>query len=193
MRFPANCLAVALLRGHVRTRAMRNRTGRLHYFWRDRDGLAWEFYAPGRSRRSYLANLLYVGEVQRMPSHDALTAFRDMSVAKMLLAFTLVPLAVLLAAPSPSIATEMGACRMYLTNPPRVVCEPAEPAPGFLAVALACPAGVEAPACSRENATDMLVRPAGQFDCPKVGMMLATHLGLAPGERHKIVCERRKG
>ena len=71
MRFPANCLAVALLRGHVRTRAMRNRAGRLHYFWRDRDGLAWEFYAPCRSRRSYLANLLYVGQVERMPSHDA--------------------------------------------------------------------------------------------------------------------------
>ena len=86
------------------------------------------------------------------------------------IAFTLVPFAVLLAAPHPTIAAD-----------------------GFLAVALSCPAGIEAPACSRENATDMLVQPAGQFDCPKVGMLLATHLGLAPGERHKIVCERRKG
>ena len=170
MRFPANCLAVALLRGHVRTHAMRNRAGRLHYFWRDRDGLAWEFYAQGRSRRSYLANLLYVGEVRRMPSHDAPPVFRDMGVAKMLLAFILVPFAVLLAAPRPSIAADC-----------------------FLAVALTCPAGIEAPDCSRENATDMLVQPAGQFDCLKVGEVLATHLGLAPGERHKIVCERRKG
>jgi hypothetical protein len=81
-----------------------------------------------------------------------------------------VPLAVLLAAPRPSIAAD-----------------------GFLAVALACPVGIEAPDCSRENATDMLVQPAGPFDCLKVGEVLATHLGLAPGERHKIVCERRKG
>jgi hypothetical protein len=86
------------------------------------------------------------------------------------LAFTLVPFAVLLAAPRPSIAAD-----------------------GFLAVALACPADVEAPACSRENASDILVQPAGPFDCLKVGEVLATHLGLAPGERHKIVCERRKG
>ena len=86
------------------------------------------------------------------------------------LLFGVVPLAVLLAAPRPSIDAD-----------------------GFLAVALACPAGIEAPACSRENATDMLVQPAGPFDCLKVGEVLATHLGLAPGERHKIVCERRKG
>lgn len=86
------------------------------------------------------------------------------------LLFGVVPLAVLLATPRPAVAAD-----------------------GFLAVALACPAGVEAPACSRENATDMLVQPAGQFDCLKVGEVLATYLGLAPGERHKIVCERRKG
>ena len=86
------------------------------------------------------------------------------------LAFTLAPVLIWIAAPRPSFAAD-----------------------GFLAVALACPAGIEAPDCSRENATDMLVQPAGPFDCLKVGEALATHLGLAPGERHKIVCERRKG
>ncbi|WHQ72535.1 hypothetical protein [Methylorubrum extorquens] len=86
------------------------------------------------------------------------------------LLFGVVPLAVLLAALRPSIADD-----------------------GFLAIALARPVGIEAPACSRENATDMLVQPAGQVDCPRGGQVLATHLGLAPGERHKVVCERRKG
>jgi hypothetical protein len=81
-----------------------------------------------------------------------------------------VPLAVLLAAPRPSSAAD-----------------------GFLAIALAGPVGIEASACTRGNATDMLVQPAGPFDCLKVGEVLATHLSLAPGERHKIVCERRKG
>ncbi|KAB7782154.1 hypothetical protein [Methylorubrum populi] len=85
------------------------------------------------------------------------------------LAFTLVPFAVLLAAPRPSIAAN-----------------------GFLAVALACPAGVEMPDFSSANASDVLVQPAGQFDCLKVGEVLATQLGLAPGERHKIVCEGQK-
>ncbi|GJE29794.1 hypothetical protein [Methylobacterium organophilum] len=86
------------------------------------------------------------------------------------LAFTLAPILIWIAAPRPSLA--------------------AEP---FLAVVLACPAGVEAPDCSRDNASDMLVQPAGQFDCLHVGEVLATRLGLAPGERHKILCERRKG
>lgn len=83
--------------------------------------------------------------------------------------FGLVPLAFLLGAPRPALAAD-----------------------DMLAVALACPASVEGSACSRDNATDMLVQPAGTFDCLKVGMVLATHLGLAPGERHKVVCERRR-
>lgn len=72
-RFPANCLLVALAgalltRGSIAT--LRNRTGRLHWFWRDRSGRAWEFYTAGASRRTYLRNALTLGEVRACPALD---------------------------------------------------------------------------------------------------------------------------
>jgi hypothetical protein len=72
MRFPANCLivtAVAAMFGG-RPRAVRNRAGRWHLYWLDADGLAFEFYTKGASRRSYLRNALTLGEVKRCPSFD---------------------------------------------------------------------------------------------------------------------------
>lgn len=66
--------------------------------------------------------------------------------------------------------------------------------PELLAVVLACPAGVEPAACSRENAVDMLVQPVAlPTACMQVGEVLATHLSLGPGERHRVQCERRRG
>lgn len=66
--------------------------------------------------------------------------------------------------------------------------------PRFVAGALACPVGVEGPDCTAENATDVAVSPvAHQAECGLVGQVLATSLSLAPGQRHKITCERRKG
>lgn len=63
---------------------------------------------------------------------------------------------------------------------------------GFRAVALVCPAGVEGADCSRDNALDIAVQPvAHETECGLVGQVLASHLALQPGERHKIVCERR--
>lgn len=70
---------------------------------------------------------------------------------------------------------------------------PAKAADDALAVALVCPAGVEASDCSRANALDVLSQPAGSLACLKVGAELATHLAFGPGERPKILCERRKG
>jgi hypothetical protein len=65
---------------------------------------------------------------------------------------------------------------------------------GFRAVVLVCPAGVAGPDCSRDNALDMAVQPVVLVTaCAQVGAVLATHLSLAPGETHKIACERRKG
>jgi hypothetical protein len=65
---------------------------------------------------------------------------------------------------------------------------------GFRAVVLVCPAGVAGPDCSRDNALDMAVQPVAMVTaCAQVGAVLATHLSLAPGETHKIACERRKG
>jgi hypothetical protein len=86
------------------------------------------------------------------------------------LAFGLVPLVFLLSSPAPAVAAD-----------------------DALAVALVCPAGVEAPDCSRANALDVLSQPAGPLSCLKVGAELATHLAYGPGERAKVVCERRKG
>lgn len=64
---------------------------------------------------------------------------------------------------------------------------------GFRAVVLVCPAGVPGPDCSRDNALDMAVQPVPLVTaCAQVGVVLATHLSLAPGETHKIACERRK-
>ena len=65
---------------------------------------------------------------------------------------------------------------------------------GFLAGALACPAGVEGPACTRETALDLLTQPVALVtECPMVGTLLATHLSLPAGGTHKTFCERRKG
>lgn len=86
------------------------------------------------------------------------------------LAFGLVPLAFILGSPAPAKAAD-----------------------DMLAVALVCPADVEPSDCSRANALDVLSQPAGPLSCLKVGAELATHLGFGPGERAKVVCERRKG
>lgn len=65
---------------------------------------------------------------------------------------------------------------------------------GFLAVTLVCPAGTAGSECSRDNAMDMAVQPVAMVtDCQAVGQVLATRLSLAPGEFHKVACERRKG
>lgn len=74
MRFPGNCLLVALAasaRGHHLHR-MRNRSGRWHFYWTHRDGggQAFEFYTKGASRRSYLRNAITLGEIRRAPSLD---------------------------------------------------------------------------------------------------------------------------
>ena len=72
---------------------------------------------------------------------------------------------------------------------------PAQASPlGFVAGALACPAGVEGPDCSAENATDVSQVPVtNEGECGLVGQVLGTRLVLAPGQRLKITCERRKG
>lgn len=68
MRFPGNCLIVALIYAEVpgnRLRMKRNRMGRWHFYWTDADGRDWEFYRKGASGRTYLQNALYVGEIKR--------------------------------------------------------------------------------------------------------------------------------
>jgi hypothetical protein len=75
MRFPANCVAVtaaAVLLGQ-RPRTIRNRPGRLHVYWVNRRGEAFEFYTKGASLRSYWRNALTFGEVKRAPSLDEKT------------------------------------------------------------------------------------------------------------------------
>jgi len=69
MRFPANCLVVAVVCGGLGLRAMRNRSGRLHFYW-VRGGRAYEFYSPGASRCTYLRNAIRLGAVRRCPSLD---------------------------------------------------------------------------------------------------------------------------
>ena len=65
---------------------------------------------------------------------------------------------------------------------------------GFVAGALACPVGVEGPDCSAANATDVAQVPVtNEGECGLVGQILGTHLVLAPGQRLKVTCERRKG
>jgi hypothetical protein len=73
LRFPANCLAAALvawLFGNT-VHCVRNSRGRWHWFWRDRHGRAFEFYRRGASRFGYLRLLLYVGEVKPAPALNA--------------------------------------------------------------------------------------------------------------------------
>lgn len=67
----SNCLFHALWYGGLtRIRTLRNRSGRVHFYWVDKDGLAHEFYAKGASRRSYWRNSLYRGTSERVPSLD---------------------------------------------------------------------------------------------------------------------------
>lgn len=66
MRFPANCLVVAVIASLLPGRKFctkRNQKGRLHFFWKDRKGKAWRFYQRGAGNRSYLRNSLYIGEI----------------------------------------------------------------------------------------------------------------------------------
>lgn len=68
MRFPGNCILVALYFSFVpgnRLRVKRNRAGRWHYYWTDRSGRSWEFYKKGASSRTYLQNAFYLGEIRR--------------------------------------------------------------------------------------------------------------------------------
>jgi hypothetical protein len=68
MRFPGNCFLVALLCGGSNVRLMRNRRGRVHFYWVRSDGQAYEFYKKGASQRGYLRNALYVGEIRPAPA-----------------------------------------------------------------------------------------------------------------------------
>ncbi len=70
MKFPANCLVVALAAkvahpSRVKIRTMRNRSGRIHFMW-ERDGQVFEFRTPGASRCTYLRNSLRMGEIHRV-------------------------------------------------------------------------------------------------------------------------------
>ena len=67
MRFPGNCLIVALaavLKDGSRLYWKRNKVGRVHFYWRTKDGRRWEFYKRGASSRSYLQNAIYIGEIR---------------------------------------------------------------------------------------------------------------------------------
>ena len=86
------------------------------------------------------------------------------------LAFGLVPLVFLLGMPAPAKAAD-----------------------GFLAVALACPAGLSGADCSTDTALDVAQQPAGPTECPKVAQLLAVSLSLPAGGFHKLICTRRKG
>ena len=70
MRIPGNCLIAALIAKGIaprrtRLRYLRNRCGRLHFYW-ERDGRRFEFYTQGASRASYLRNAIRLGEVREI-------------------------------------------------------------------------------------------------------------------------------
>ncbi|WP_343590151.1 hypothetical protein [Paracidovorax wautersii] len=70
MRVPANCLLAALTAKLLHPRTVRlvfarNRARRWHCTWQ-RNGQAFEFHAPGRSRLPYWRNALYLGEVRQI-------------------------------------------------------------------------------------------------------------------------------
>lgn len=68
MKFPGNCLCVSLIAAALpgnKLKICRNRSGRMHFYWRDKYGRSWEFYKKGASQRTYLKNSIYVGEVCR--------------------------------------------------------------------------------------------------------------------------------
>ncbi|MDR6292367.1 hypothetical protein E9232_004907 [Inquilinus ginsengisoli] len=72
MRLPGNCLLAAVVAAICgrRFRQCRNPAGRLHFYWLDRTGAAWEFYKQGASKKTYMQNALYLGEVRRNPKLD---------------------------------------------------------------------------------------------------------------------------
>lgn len=61
------CALAAWVKRPLTTRLVmrRNRCGRWHVMWR-RDGALFEFYAPGRSGKTYCQNLLYRGVVRKI-------------------------------------------------------------------------------------------------------------------------------
>lgn len=67
-----NCLLFAVMFTALggRLRWCRNRRGRLHFYWLDCDGKAWEFAGPGAGDRTYLGNIFYRGTLRRAPSRD---------------------------------------------------------------------------------------------------------------------------
>ena len=69
MRFPGNCLVVSLIAASLpgnRLATKRNRMGRRHFYWKDRQGRSWEFYKRGASGKTYLQNSFYIGEIKRV-------------------------------------------------------------------------------------------------------------------------------
>ncbi len=74
--FPANCALAALAAAACgcSVHTMRNRSGRVHVFWRTRAGQAFEFYRKGASRWPYWRLALYFGEIRRAPALDAASA-----------------------------------------------------------------------------------------------------------------------
>lgn len=63
----------------------------------------------------------------------------------------------------------------------------------LLAVVMVCAATVAAPDCTRDNALDIVVQPVAlPTTCAMVGEVMATRMPLAPGQYHKVACERRK-
>jgi len=73
MKFPGNCLIVSVIAvavGGGRMRYVRNAAGRIHFYWVDRNGWAFEFYTRGASRHGYLRNSLRMGTIERCPARD---------------------------------------------------------------------------------------------------------------------------
>ena len=69
MKLPGNCLIVSLIMAAIpgnKLRTKRNRMGRMHFYWQDRQGRSWEFYKRGASGRTYLQNSFYLGEIKRI-------------------------------------------------------------------------------------------------------------------------------
>ncbi len=70
MKYPGNCLVVALIAwamapNATRVRFVRNRHRRWRCIW-ERGGERFEFHAPGRAARPYWENILYLGEARKI-------------------------------------------------------------------------------------------------------------------------------
>jgi hypothetical protein len=68
--YPSNCLIAALAAfisspAKTRIRFSRNVSGRWHCTW-TKNGCEYEFYAKGRSQKSYLQNIVYIGRVRKI-------------------------------------------------------------------------------------------------------------------------------